>query len=136
MRIFVTLFTAGVLVSLTACEGRKSTSYSDEPAPTAAPADPAPSENTQPLAVPSDPNASFYVLDKAKKGEDSVIITKRVGISGISYSSRLYDCAAGTFKYLGTGETRAAMEQSQPDPNMTALTAGSIAYYVGLEACK
>ena len=88
------------------------------------------------LAVPSDPNADFYVLDKAKRGSMSVIITKRVGSSGTSYSSRLYNCQDNTVKYLGTGETRQAMEQSNPDPNMSPIAEGSIAYYVGVEACK
>ena len=86
--------------------------------------------------MPSDSNAKFYTLDKAKKDGMSVIITKRIGSSGVSYSSRLYDCHDNTFRYLGTGETREAMEKSHPDENMSPIIKGAIAYYVGLEACK
>lgn len=90
----------------------------------------------KPLSIPSDPNAKYYVIDKAKKNGNAVIITQRIGSSGVSYSSRLYDCANGAVKYLGTGETRAAMEASVPDPSMGPITPGSIADYVGQEACQ
>ena len=88
------------------------------------------------LTVPSDPNAEFYVMDKTKTGGESVITTKRVGSSGVGYSRRLYDCQNNTVKYLGSGDTLQAMEQSSPDPNMTPIVSGSIADYVGQVACK
>ena len=90
----------------------------------------------RPLSVPSDPGAHYYVVDKARQDGNAVIITQRIGSSGVSYSSRLYDCVHGTAKYLGMGDTRAAMEASKPEPAMWQLTSGSISYYVGLEACR
>lgn len=88
------------------------------------------------LIVPSDPKAQFFILDKKNNGYERTIITKRVGPSGTSYSKRLYDCKDNTVKYLGTGDSLAEMESSKPDPKMGPIVQGSIAYYVGIEACK
>ncbi|WP_268798042.1 hypothetical protein [Pseudomonas huanghezhanensis] len=88
------------------------------------------------LAVPSDPKGEFTVLEKGGSGAERTIVTKRAGASGISYSTRLFNCPESTVKYLGSGETPEAMAASQPDANMVPIVSGSIAYYVGLEACK
>lgn len=89
-----------------------------------------------PLSVPSDSKAQFFVLEKGGNGDQRTIVTKRVGSSGTSYSRRLYNCKDATVKYLGTGDSIAAMNASKPDPNMGPIVTGSIAYYVGREACK
>lgn len=89
-----------------------------------------------PLAVPSDSKAQFFVLEKGGKGVERTIVTKRVGSSGTSYSKRLYNCKDNTVKYLGSGDTLAAMGSSKPDPNMGPIVQGSIAYFVGQQACK
>ena len=89
-----------------------------------------------PISVPSDPKAQFFVLEKGGTGNDRTIVTKRVGPSGTSYSKRLYNCKNSTVKYLGTGDTLAEMKSSKPEPNMAPIVQGSIAYYVGREACK
>ena len=89
-----------------------------------------------PLSVPTDPKAQYSVLERDTKGKERKITTKRVGPSGTSYSQRLVNCSAGTFKYLGDGETLAAMKASKPDANMSPTTQGSISYYVATEACQ
>ena len=89
-----------------------------------------------PLKVPSDPKAKYYVLEKSGAGTDRVILTKRVGPSGTSYSRRLYNCSNSTFKYLADADTLEGLKKAKPDPKMGPLVEGSISYYVGLEACK
>jgi len=89
-----------------------------------------------PLSVPSDSKAQFFVLEKGGTGAQRTIVTKRVGSSGTSYSKRLYNCTDSTVKYLGTGDSLDAMAASSADPNMGPIVQGSIAYYVGVEACK
>jgi hypothetical protein len=89
-----------------------------------------------PLSVPSDPNAKFFVLEKGGTGSERTIVTKRVGPGGTSYSKRLYNCSNGTVKYLGSGGSLAEMASSKPHANMGPIVTGSIAYYVGIEACK
>lgn len=118
-------------LSLAGC-GKPATEAMQEPPPTTVTAMP----EGKLLPIPSDPNAKYYVIDKAKKHGNAVIITQRIGSSGVSYSSRLYDCANGTAKYLGTGETRAAMEASTPDQAMQPIKPNSIVDYVGREACR
>lgn len=86
--------------------------------------------------VPSDSKAKYYVLEKSGKDTQRVILTRRVGPSGTSFSKRLYNCAERTVKYLATGDTLADLAQSKPDPKMGPILEGSIAYYIGLEACR
>jgi len=88
-----------------------------------------------PFTIPSDSKANFYVLEKGGQGNERTIVTKREGPSGVSYSKRLYNCAEHTVKYLGTGDSLAAMTASAADPAMAPIVEGSIAYYVGLQAC-
>ena len=90
----------------------------------------------KPLNIPSDSKAQFFVLEKGGNGVRRTIVTKRIGSSGTSYSKRLYNCSNNTVKYLGTGDSLAEMAASKPDPNMAPIVEGSIAYYVGIEACK
>lgn len=90
----------------------------------------------KPLGVPSDSKAQFFVLEKGSSGSERTIVTRRVGSSGTSYSKRLYNCKNSTVKYLGTGDSLTEMASSRADPNMAPIVRGSIAYYVGVEACK
>ena len=90
----------------------------------------------KPIVVPSDPKAQFFVLEKGGSGPERTIVTKRVGSSGTSYSKRLYNCKNSTVKYLGTGDSLTEMASSRADQNMGSIVEGSIAYFVGVEACK
>ena len=89
-----------------------------------------------PLSVPSDSKAKYTVLQKGASGNNRTITTKREGSSGVSYSKRLYNCSESTVKYLGSGDTMEQMKASKPDPGMAPIVPGSIAYYVGAEACR
>jgi hypothetical protein len=89
-----------------------------------------------PISIPSDANASFFVLEKSGKGLERTIVTKRIGSSGTSFSKRFYNCKDDTVKYIGTGDTIEAMNTSRPDLRMSSIVQGSIAYHVGIFACK
>lgn len=88
------------------------------------------------LHVPSDSKATYIVLDKSGKGNLRTIVTKRMGLSGDSFSKRLYNCKNQTVKYIGTGDTLAEMKASKPKDKMSEIVPGAIADYVGIEACK
>jgi hypothetical protein len=104
-----------------------------EPAGDSAPAVAA-TEGT-PLAVPSDPGAQYFVLERGGTRARPTIVTKRVAAGGASYARREFDCAARTFRYLGDGETREAMDASVPQATFGPLVAGSISDDVGRAAC-
>lgn len=87
------------------------------------------------INVPSDPKGVFTVLDIGKKGDLVTITTKRVGSSGTAYSQRAYDCNMRKVMYLGSGETLEQMKSSKPDDHLSPIFEGSIADYVGREAC-
>ncbi|MCG7388292.1 hypothetical protein [Pantoea sp. ACRSB] len=88
------------------------------------------------LYVPSDLNATYTVLEIGTKGNLATIITKRDGKSGTTYSQRAYDCSAKKVMYLGSGETLEDMHSSKPDDHLSPIVGGSIADYVGSEACS
>ncbi len=88
------------------------------------------------ISVPSDSKAEYVVLSKGNLDDLKTIVTKRSGSAGISYSKRAYDCSNRTVKYLGSGETLEQMEASGADKNMSEIFSGSIADFVGKEACK
>ena len=88
------------------------------------------------IDVPSDPQASYTVIEVKKIGRRMVeVTTKRERRSAMSYAKRLVDCSSGTFKYLGDGDTLEAMRQSRPSPNMGPLVQGSISFYISTYAC-
>jgi hypothetical protein len=124
MKIRVTFLT--LCAAIAACTKEKN--YVSAPVDAAPP--------VPPFTVPSDAKANFYVLEKGGVGNERTIVTKREGPSGVTYSKRLYNCVDHTVKYLGTGESMEAMAVSPADPAMAPIVEGSIAYYVGLQACQ
>lgn len=88
------------------------------------------------IAIPSDSKAEYTVLTKGENAGLKTIVTKREGSSGVSYSERAYDCVNRTVKYLGSGDSLEQMKSSAADQNMSDIVPGSIADYVGNEACK
>lgn len=59
----------------------------------------------RPIFVPSDPKASYYLIEKVPLGNNLSIVTKRAGPSGESFSKREIDCNQTKFRYLGDGRT-------------------------------
>ncbi len=88
------------------------------------------------FSIPTDSNAKYEIIEKGQSGIYRTIITKRTGKSGETYSQRAFDCKDWTVKYIGTGDTYQKMLSSVPDAGMVPILSQSIAYYVGLEACK
>ena len=91
---------------------------------------------TNPYRIPSDPKATYEVLEKTGKGNRRLITTKRTGPSGTSYSKREYDCKTAKFRYIGTGDTLQEMQSSKPDSKMSIAVDESIASYIGGIACE
>lgn len=88
-----------------------------------------------PLHIPSDPKASYTILQRDTQGVERTITTRREGSSGTTYSKRLYNCSNHTVKYLGTGDSIEQMNSSSPDPKMAPVISGSIADFVGEAVC-
>ncbi len=102
--------------------------------------------NSTKLEVPSDPKATYTVIQNKNIGKFSVLQTIRKGSSGVSFSTRLFNCQNATFKYLVTvdGEenmddflekNNAAMENLD-DSDMSPVTQGSITFYAFKYSCK
>ncbi|MDZ5457879.1 hypothetical protein [Azohydromonas lata] len=90
----------------------------------------------QSYTIPSDPKATYAVLERGGNGNIRTITYRRSGPSGQSYSKREYDCNAAKTRYLGTGDTMEAMKGSKPEPSRYGIVDGSIASYLGGLACN
>lgn len=88
------------------------------------------------LFIPSDPKAKYFIIDKTSRGSESILVTKRIGSSGVSFSKRLFNCKNKTVKYLGFGDSISEMNSSKPDVSMSPIVEGSIADYQRIAACK
>lgn len=91
---------------------------------------------TYSLQIPSDPKASYTVLEKSKTSSNATIVTKREGTSGVTFTKRSYNCSVGEYKLIGQGETLEQMNAFKPDESFSPIVEGSITYYVGQEACS
>lgn len=87
------------------------------------------------LAVPSDAQAKFYILEKGGSASNPTIVTKRIGTTFTSFARREYDCAGRLVRYLGFGDTREQMNAASPPGDWGPITDGAIADYVGRAAC-
>lgn len=89
-----------------------------------------------PLGIPSDSKAQHYILEIGGKWPGRTAITKRTDAGGTTYAKRFYDCLNHSVKFLGRGDTLTRMALSKPEADMAPIAAGSVADYVGREACK
>lgn len=96
------------------------------------------------LPIKSDPNATYWVLDKSKKNGMHVIVTKRIGSTGIGYSKRLIDCSTRKTKYLSTVDGDKGLfyvierlnNHKYQEPRMYPVHNGSIASEVMSHVCS
>lgn len=88
------------------------------------------------LPVPRDSKAAYFRLEKGEKPGESTLLTKRVGPSGTSYARNVFNCAAGTTKYLGTGDTLEDLKASKSESTPYTLVERSVAWYQAQYACR
>lgn len=101
------------------------------------------------INVPSDPTATYVVISKKNLrdhmvgdtlnsvfSDEYIIVTKRVGRSGTSYSRREIDCNTGTQRYLGDGDSIQEMNGYYNVGSMNRPVSRSISYYVQRHVCK
>ena len=89
-----------------------------------------------PYTIESDSKATYANVEFGGKGKLRTIVTHRNGPSGPSFTRREVDCDAGTFRYLGTGDSLEEMRKSKAGGKMSPLTDRSISSYVAAQACE
>lgn len=122
------------------CENQPeaTTQARSEPAGQApAPLTPPPaSESEEPIPVTSDPASYSLLRARTLPSGNLEVLTRRDGKSGTSYSRREIDCAAGTFRYVGEGDTREQAEEDGPNPgDMGPLMEPSISSETAIYVC-
>jgi hypothetical protein len=94
-----------------------------------------PKPNAKAIVIPMDPEAEYFVVGRTGRSDKPTLATQRVGPNGMSFSKRLFDCKAHTFKYLSDGSSLAALNKPGPAREMTPLVDGSISDYWWRHAC-
>jgi hypothetical protein len=88
--------------------------------------------------IPSVDNADYFLLKASVLSDGNVVALSRRDSSqrGSVYSKREFQCEKGLVRYLGSGDTRAAAEESQQPPDeFGKLVKGSSAYLTAQVAC-
>ena len=90
-----------------------------------------------PLAIESDMEVEYFVLEKAGSPAQMSLLLKRVRPGGTIYSRRLFDCEARTYQILGSWERLESMAQdsSCSESDMRPVEQGTIAYQLWQHAC-
>ena len=89
------------------------------------------------INVPTDTKASYELVTKQQIKGNLLVITKRVGPSGTSFTAREINCQNSTFRYLSEGDSMAELKSNVRDTDrMAPLTRGSISTYVAFHTCK
>lgn len=89
----------------------------------------------EPLAVPSDPKAIYFVTGIVKRTDGMLeISTRREGTSGNSFAIRLIQCEPLRFGYISDGDIEADLIRD-PSPKLTELVTGSISDVIAKHAC-
>jgi hypothetical protein len=91
--------------------------------------------SARPIILPMDPEAQYFVVGRTGRSDKPTLATQRIGPNGITFSKRLFDCKAHTFKYLSDGNTLAALNRAAPAREMSPLVEGSISDYWWRHAC-
>lgn len=89
--------------------------------------------------IPSVDSATYVLLDAKRLPTGTVqAISRRDSVDGTSvYSNREYRCEDRTFRYIGSGDTRADAEKNKTSTDsFSELIEGSSAYLTGQVACK
>lgn len=93
-------------------------------------------DREEPLAVPSDPKAKYFVTAIDKRPDGLVeISTRREGPSGTSFAIRLVQCGPLRFAYIAEGDSEKDLVRD-PSPELTELVSGSISHVVSKHACE
>jgi hypothetical protein len=95
-----------------------------------------PSSRPEPIAVPSDPRATYQLLEwRRMPNGHREAMTRRDGPSGITFARREIDCEGMRFRYLGEGDTVEEARLHSASPEMGDLTPESISTYVSRFVC-
>ncbi len=88
-----------------------------------------------PLAIQTDLEGQYFLVEKGGTLTMPTLLVKRVAPYGTHFVKREFDCEARTQRYLGEGDSSEALAASEPDKQMTAIKAGSIADQLLQYAC-
>jgi len=87
---------------------------------------------------PGDKGTYYLISNQTIQGRN-LVVSKRDGPSGTSFSAREIDCKNMTFRYVAEGETINAMKKNATTyqvGSMSSLVKGSASWFVAKAACK
>lgn len=90
---------------------------------------------TNSIPVPSDPSAIYTAVENGSHNGLPMLISKREGKSGVSYTKKAFDCASQQAMTLGDSDTPDGLDRSISDNKMYDVMEGSITYWQWAYAC-
>jgi len=81
-----------------------------------------------PIDIETDLEGDYFIVEQTGPENRPVVIVKQVDGAYTYFIKREFDCDAHRFRYLGEGESLAAMAASEPEPasEMDDIRPGSI----------
>jgi len=81
-----------------------------------------------PIEIETDLEGDYFIVDKTGPENRPIVTVKQVDGTYRYFIKREFDCETHRVRYLGEGESQAAMDASEPEsaPDMEAISPGSI----------
>lgn len=81
-----------------------------------------------PIDIETDIEGDYFIVEKTGPENRPAVIVKQVDGAYVYFIKREFDCDAHEVRYLGEGDSRAAMDAYEPDspPEMEGIRPGSI----------
>jgi len=81
-----------------------------------------------PVEIETDLEGDYFIVEKTGPENQPIVTVKQVDGTYRYFIKREFDCETHRVRYLGEGESQAAMDASEPEsaPDMEAISPGSI----------
>ncbi len=89
-----------------------------------------------PIAIKTDLEGQYFLVEQSGTASNPVVVVKRVDGTYEYYVKREFDCAAGTVRYLGEGESLEEMAAAEAEPEASPIESGSIPDQLARLLCR
>ena len=90
-----------------------------------------------PVEIETDLEGDYFIVEKTGPDNRPIVTVKQVDGTYRYFIKREFDCETHRVRYLGEGESQAAMDASEPEsaPDMEEIRPGSISDQIAAYVC-